>query len=74
MQSFIPLLPPMTRRYARDLTEVDEPGFVAADLYTTRPVQTKPLTHNTQNPTEQGNCAYCANSAYRDAEAESSKC
>jgi len=58
-------------------TEIDEPGFVATDLYTTRPVQTKPLTqntHNTQNPTEQGNCAYCANSAYRDEKAESSKC
>jgi len=74
MQSFIRLLPPMTRHYTRALTEVDEPGFIAADLYTTRTVQTKSLTqntYNTQNPTEQGNCA---NSAYRDAEAESSKC
>jgi len=27
-------------------------------------------THNTQKPIEQGNCAYCANSAYRNAEAK----
>jgi len=31
-------------------------------------------THNTQNYPVRGIFAYCANSAYRDAEAESSKC
>ncbi len=30
-------------------------------------------THNTQNPTEQGNCADIADSAYRDSEQENSK-
>jgi len=37
------------------------------------PATAASYTHNTQKSIEPGNCAYCANSAYRSAEAESSK-